>query len=1506
MNHLNNVLLSESPSQFLSLTFSSQAPVSIHSNNQLNGNGGNSTPTSIGRDAKNRDEMNLEEGREDTDGRLKSGSLGCLNWILSTLSNASSTSSSSNLLTENLSDLLRNPKIYSSLINLEETSISSLRSKTYQLLNTLNSSQISESLFKEEILEIISPEVSLSLWQEKDLGVIRNGIDSLLPIFRKYPSIWESQVNSNKSEDNDDEDDDDDEDSDSDSGSEDEVENEEEQNQIPKASPPTIQSYPSYDKFKQFLERGLSPAPQLSYPTILLFLTTIPSSILKFDHDSSNVLLESLFEPFGSRDLDSDNRGDINAFLTAFLECLGWLIRRILKEGERKDGEKLIETWFSKVWQDFVIGAPQDQNETRGEKDDDEDEEGEKEGRLNRKVRSYNSISNPKLSPEFGSVFKKVFNSLENDESLVRFLSFVKDTLQNSLKNQDKSRKEIEKIVSRSIGIFENLIKRGNTLNLNQDLLTKVQDLIQTLMNDSINSLNDDSSSELQQRNLIFLSNSITSRNLSSNLNLTDQTRKSLTLLSEEILPKIISDGKIGGQNHAELIGSIMNLLNSPRSNRDSSKDVGEIPSGSGTQVWIKALEASILLKDENQRVGNILQILQAEESSRHKEENSMPTRDNDEDDGEKPLDEISISLASEFCSSNNQKTSELEKLIQTLLLSGQDDGRISFAIHQEKIEEILIMLSSKISGVHSTFISYLSKNSNSKGSSKKNLQQTSQDYSSLIPVLRVFNAWISKNSKKKLEKLESKELFNEVPRNIFELSFLNSQDNSDSDLKEAQKIAAEIWLTFNKAQGKEADLLEIGRKSLSFRLEECEIPLDVIIGASRDLSGDSDSSHLVKLLPPVDEMEKLAVEVASIEPDSTLSILDPLVLSTNSSSRSSSSKTTKFDPQGFSIYSRLSLLLSRSIENDVRFAKSISSWIIPHLLLFSMSIEDKLSNENESSNHLFNENCNLIELKTSFRNIIRSLTSLISSLCNDLSDDWHVQTVAILQREKGDGSKTSSEKHDSLRSALLTVYRLSKSSNTSNIQFARIFNKLLSGVMSFSSISSVDGERWLKLGQSLMIQFPLLSCSTFYSVKSLASSTPFYDRLRNDLASRLAGVPASKANDEGMKLLTLLLSVAPNAETGDIALIPQQRSIFLLQTFQKWFASDEDLEDELNCKLIELFIHLLPIVQDLQGSHLDLMFDLLETNLELVEVGEKETWGMIFNCLKLLDQIRDLSSSNKMLKAAWRERKDPIWEKVHDLFLELAPTSIDSNKRKSSSTSNSTTSLPREIVAELLVDLVREVPSSAFSNKKDEETLIRLMTGNNGTTQDGSVSREMQVVAYKLLNACISDKVRELVVEAAVGKSQQEGEEENAESSQSPQLDLTLPPSLLKIASASVNASTAQILLEDQSTIEEVDDEEEIISDLETAQQGRKTVFGLLLCWMAIFDHFEEASLQIRSAYLAQIEKMELTQGLASTVFNLLNGKGGRGSSNSFEAGKWGIEEVGLDGEYKDFFFAV
>lgn len=119
------------------------------------------------------------------------------------------------------------------------------------------------------------------------------------------------------------------------------------------------------------------------------------------------------------------------------------------------------------------------------------------------------------------------------------------------------------------------------------------------------------------------------------------------------------------------------------------------------------------------------------------------------------------------------------------------------------------------------------------------------------------------------------------------------------------------------------------------------------------------------------------------------------------------------------------------------------------------------------------------------------------------------------------------------------------------------------------------------------------------YSVTQYAPEPPRLDRLRNELAAGLMGVPPAKANSDGLWLLRRLASVAPDPES-DIVYLPTPRAVNLMKACQQWITSDEDLDEEVEYQMTTIFIHLAPILQTVPGAHWDLVFDVMENNLEV------------------------------------------------------------------------------------------------------------------------------------------------------------------------------------------------------------------------------------------------------------------------------------------------------------------
>lgn len=110
---------------------------------------------------------------------------------------------------------------------------------------------------------------------------------------------------------------------------------------------------------------------------------------------------------------------------------------------------------------------------------------------------------------------------------------------------------------------------------------------------------------------------------------------------------------------------------------------------------------------------------------------------------------------------------------------------------------------------------------------------------------------------------------------------------------------------------------------------------------------------------------------------------------------------------------------------------------------------------------------------------------------------------------------------------------------------------------------------------------------------------SPRLDRIRNELASRLSAVRSTSANSEGLRLLKALNASSPPADS-EVTLLPQQRTIFMFQTIQKWVQESDGLDEEIESQLAELSFNVAAIIQSVPGAHWDFIIDVVENNLDV------------------------------------------------------------------------------------------------------------------------------------------------------------------------------------------------------------------------------------------------------------------------------------------------------------------
>ncbi len=157
-----------------------------------------------------------------------------------------------------------------------------------------------------------------------------------------------------------------------------------------------------------------------------------------------------------------------------------------------------------------------------------------------------------------------------------------------------------------------------------------------------------------------------------------------------------------------------------------------------------------------------------------------------------------------------------------------------------------------------------------------------------------------------------------------------------------------------------------------------------------------------------------------------------------------------------------------------------------------------------------------------------------------------------------------------------------------------------------------LSGTAWISLKLTWPYNADLeVALAVLLALRELRFESPRLQRLQNEVASKLSGVNVEKVNTEGLKLLRLLNALAPPRDsTSDF--IPQQRVVFLMKNVNNWLVNDEietDLPEDLEARIVELYEHLCPVVQDVQGAHWHSIFDLIANNLEVSGRGKSSDW---------------------------------------------------------------------------------------------------------------------------------------------------------------------------------------------------------------------------------------------------------------------------------------------------------
>ena len=1489
IDHLSTLLLSPSPSAALAMTAAHAGGQMIGSTPASASASGTTTPvtnplTRSDRDAKNRDDTNVEEDSDALDKRLVAGALSVLSYLV--------TNHPSPKPTELLEPLLSSKLVWSAFSSMDlmrragkirekqTTSFGfdapAVRMRAWGLLRSLHTS-IPDCL--DVNVNTIATVAMSAAWQERDLAVQKAMLDALLPVLKQRPTMWlaseptgnRAQADHDEDDGDDEEEDDHDEDDDEDDEDEDVQDESGEEASGGKASAhqPTSnatdvaasQAPKSYIAFLQWLQTGCAGSPALGYPAVLVFVSTLPQQILPSSSFAAcSQLLTQLYSALYSRELDSDPAG-ARAFIACFCECTVFLSARMVNaadgKGIRSEAGQLAHIHLYSVWRELVLGISPS-SDTLGTDDKQEADQDQSEEELKARAHRLKTIGEARLLNELGGSVRKLYNIDPSGHVPEPLLSGIEGDLTRiaqtaSLSACDPAASlgttETQAALSRSVSLLSGFLSplkvQSATANRQNVLLDRAKDLTDKLLQSVAGSFeqsaraaaNLDADSRPKLDVQVDLMAKLLRALSAAGQEPVDASLGTLKAIASASLPTLTTQRSISPGIASSFLAAYLPMC------KDAS---------TRSSIWSEVLSSVARLSSVSDQVEALDQLMVAADALRQTTSGAATTSPLPATDPSSGLDEVATSLAARLCESDRDGSLTVAKardVVSRLMVKPEP------FVDPATAQEMLALLTSGIEHLR-----YVAIDQSPASSTSEHVVQDRHRAATVLPnLLDCITTWLkAQPGVTGVRTLLQSPASSGVVAAVFDLAALLESDSASPDttrlpgmsFARVQSRAAELWSLLSQTgdwtTDREARALAL--TSVREHLLDVQVPVDLIIAAAQKVSSSLPSQNVISVLPEAADLDSMLVRAAQAQPACTLSIVDPLVPQSDAdSSVATAVGSSSFDRHGLSAYARCTLALLRFLKADRNLARGTAPSKLFHLVFFAQQAEDELLQRSSSTQLIKTTLAPRTLLIEIVKDAVEIATESLSRLAGETGKEWHANLISRLQH---DDSKADT---DLLSQPMLQGWTLSRS-QPENAHLARAFGRLLTGCLGFSSVEAAEAEKWLRLGRSVSDSAPLLSQAVILAAKPhLQEASPVYDRLRNELAANLAGVPPAKASGEGLKLLRLIVAAAPSPE-AETPMIPQQRAIFLLQALQKWLASDEELDEEINTRLAQLFVQLIPIVQDMPGSHVDFFFDLAESNLEVSSLSDAASLPGLYFTLRLVESLRDFAQRNANLRDVWKERKGTSLGLIRDLFLSLAEQQTGATTEDGATGS----SVPRDVCAELLVDLVREVPTKSFDITTSAAPLCKLMAT--------SPVQEVQAVSYRLLSASIKERISELVVETAVDKSSLSDEDKQAK--------LGLPTALI------------------ENLVEPLDMH---LSALVEEESARRTALGYFLSWIAVLDHFEDASLALKSVFIGELERRELVaSSLMPSVFALAGLVGS--DRRPFDPSRWAIDEVYLD----------
>lgn len=363
-------------------------------------------------------------------------------------------------------------------------------------------------------------------------------------------------------------------------------------------------------------------------------------------------------------------------------------------------------------------------------------------------------------------------------------------------------------------------------------------------------------------------------------------------------------------------------------------------------------------------------------------------------------------------------------------------------------------------------------------------------------------------------------------------------------------------------------------------------------------------------------------------------------------------------------------------------------------------------------------------------------------------------------------------------------LMEMSLEQNTKGFYAARVLAGLISDLAEHQMIGAEKVQGWIKSVNVRKGTDVFRSTAILTGLSGSLEHSRDADRLRNELASDLTGVPASKAGGEGLRKLIFLNAVLPKPGE-DTTPLPPQRTIFLIKHLLSWF-EDEAFASDPNLAVIteaaKVFASILPAINALYGEHWQSLCDFVVNCWQMcVQMGDQDV-PLVFATLKLFQTLKSSRHENDDIEDAWNNSAASLY----NALINLLRNSHHADEQH----------LPRNLCNALMARQTKAMDLKYLESPNEIYPLLNVK------------SRPIQEAAFELLHRHIPSAQEQVSIDAAFSKEDT--------------FQLQLPAELLS-------------LVLEPPTIAAVE-------ELSFVRSMPLTLRGYLLTWILIFDHFENS----------------------------------------------------------------